>query len=149
MIHGKLCKTCGACVYNEPAVVVGGIRVCDLTGNEHPEQWSGVIDTGADRTVVPLTICEGLGLSPSDKRRPSGFDPQAPLRDIPLYYVRVRVGGMGDVKLLVYGVPRSNLLLGRDFLRGSVLLVDNKRLFWQVGQHGIRSKITTRFLGLH
>ncbi len=148
MNHGKLSKTSSTCVYNEPAAVIENITVCDLPGNKHPDPWSGMVDTGADRTVVPLTICEYLGLSPSDMRRPRGFDSQAPLRDIPLYYVQVRVSGIGDVRLLAYGVPRSNLLLGRDFLRGLVLLMDNKRLLWQIGRHSIRSQMITRFLGL-
>jgi predicted aspartyl protease len=137
MNKGKLSAVCGEYVYSTSAVVINNISLSDLAGNEHHRQWSGVVDTGAGRSVVPLTVCEELGLSPCDKRRPIGFDSQVPRREVPLYYVKLYVG-----------IARSNLLLGRDFLHGLVLLMDNDRSHYQLGRHSHWSRLICGLLRL-
>ena len=148
MIRRRLASVCGGENYAPPAPVMEGITVCDLAGNSHPREWAGLVDTGADRTVVPLVVCEDLGLNPRDWRRPSGFDRQATPRRVPLYYLRLAADGLPDVPLLVYGVRRPSILLGRDFLSGLLLVIDSDRSWWELGRHGAWSKLVLNCLRL-
>lgn len=141
MIHKALSTTCGGDTYSKPAPVVSQITVTDLGGNAHPTTWPGLLDTGADGTAVPLNICEDLGLTPREWRTPRGFDPKAPTRRIPLYYTRFKTEGLPEVTLLVYGVPRTNILLGRDFQAGLTLLVDGESGSLRLGQKTALSRL--------
>ena len=113
------------------------IVVSDLAGNKHPRLWSGLIDTGADVSVVPIEACDDLKLAPRDRRQPRGFDPEAPRRLIPRYYLCLGVEGVGEVPLLAYAVRRSYILIGQDFLKGLVLLLDRDADRWKLGRHGL------------
>ena len=148
MIRKPLAKVCGSDTYSTPAPVVSGISISDLTGNMHPRAWDGLVDTAADVTAVPLAACEDLKLLPREKRSPRGFDPKAQRRLLPLYYVGLGVEGIGDLTLLAYGLERSNVLLGRDFLSGLVLLLDNECSRLQVGHHSRWTRLAFRFLAL-
>lgn len=148
MIRDKLSKTCGDERYEIPAAVIDGITVSDPGGNAHPSPWEGLIDTGASRTVVPSVICAELGLSAWDYKVPSGFDREAAGRPIPLYRVRLAAAGLAELPLLVYGVKRSNILLGRDFLSGLLLMIDNEAGSWKLGCHTAWSKLLASCLWL-
>jgi len=148
MIREGLSTRCGDDNYANPAPVVSGIAISDMAGNSHPRRCQGIVDTGADRTVIPLGVCEDLSLSPRDWRRPKGFDREATARQVPLYYVRVRVTEIGDITLLAYAVRRTNILLGRDFLSALVLLIDGPGSDWQVGHHTWCSRLVSRLLRL-
>ena len=56
------------------AVVLRNIRVTSMSGSAHPTPWDALVDSGAGRSVVPLSLCKELGLSPFDLRKPFGFD---------------------------------------------------------------------------
>jgi hypothetical protein len=147
MISEKLLRKCGTDVFQNPAPVLSDrIVVSDLAGNKHPRLWSGLIDTGADVSVVPIEVCEELKLAPRDIRLPRGFDPEAPRRPIPRYYVCLGVKGVGEVSLLAYAVRRSYILVGQDFLRGFVLLLDRDADSWKLGRHSLLSRIWARAL---
>lgn len=148
MIRTRLSSTCGAETCDPPAPVVNAITISDLTGNTHPELWDGLVDTGANRSVVPLSVCRDLGLSPRRYRRPRGFDPEAATRSVPVFYVRLGVKGLGDTAVMAYGLRYSNVLLGRDFLTDLVLLLDGGRRDFALGRHGFCSRIVTRLLVL-
>ena len=148
MIRERLSTTCGNDNYSVPAPVVNGLSISDLTGNRHPESWPGLVDTGAGATVVPISVCEDLKLAPRDLQRPHGFDRQAPRRDIPRYYVKVGLEGIGQFTLLAYAVQRSNVLLGRDFLSGLLLLVDSDSSRWQLGRASPWTKLILPLIAL-
>lgn len=148
MIREGLSASCGDDNYANPAPVVSGIAISDLAGNSHPRRWQGIVDTGADRTVIPLGVCEDLSLSPRDWRRPRSFDREAAARQVPLYYVRMDLTEIGDITLLAYAVRRTNILLGRDFLSALVLLIDGPGSGWQLGRHSWCSRLVTRLLRL-
>ena len=48
--------------------------------------------------------------------------------------VELRIEGLGEIPLKVLGVQREIILLGRDFLRSFLVLVDGPRSRWQVGR---------------
>jgi hypothetical protein len=106
------------------------------------------VDTGADRSVLPIQAYYDLELAPRDWGVPRGFDPDSPRRRIPKYYVRVGVGGIGDVPLVAYGVERNSVLLGRDFLSAMVLVIDFDRGVWQLRRPGVWTRSVLRLLGL-
>lgn len=148
MIKARLATVCGTDSFLIPAPVVSGIRISDLEGATHPYSWDGLVDTGADRTAIPLAVCRDLGLAPRSWGRPRGFDRQAEPRRLPLYYIRAGIEGGGDSLLLAYGVERSSVLLGRDFLFGLVLLIDNVNSRWQAGRPTLLTKLALTFLAL-
>jgi hypothetical protein len=148
MISDTLSNECGPSRYNIPAPVIRNVLVSDLAGNRHPEPWEGLIDTGADRSIIPITICQELHLAPRDFRCPRGFDPDASTRVLPRYYVRVNVANLGEFTLLVYGVRRSNVLLGRDFLSELVLLLDSSKDHYTLGRHTFCSNLIVAILRL-
>jgi len=132
VIRGTLLSKCGSEAYRNPAPVVSGIEIGDLLGNTLPLLWDGLFDTGADRTVVPHKVCRQLKMIPHDWTRPRGFDPESPTREIPRYYVRLRIPGIGETDLLAFGVDRSNVLLGRDFLNCKFFVIDGDTRRWAV-----------------
>jgi hypothetical protein len=148
MISDNLSNECGTSKYNIPASVIKSVFVSDLTGNIHPEPWEGLIDTGADRSAVPISICNQLNLAPRDLRFAQGFDHDAPIRELPRYYVRVNVTNIGEFTLLVYGVRRSNILLGRDFLSKLVFICDSSKSKYTLGKHTFWSKLIIPILRL-
>jgi hypothetical protein len=132
--------------YSLPAVVIDGVVISDTAGVSHRERLSALVDIGADRSVIPLHVCNDLNLQTRRFASPRGFDPQAERRSIPEYYALIRVEGLREVLLRVFGVPRSNILLGRDFLTGLTLVVDSPRLTWRLGCPGIFGKMALRLL---
>jgi len=138
--HG-LKTVCGGVTLSPQALVVSGVRISDLAGNQQAKRWDGLIDTGADRTAVPLAACHDLKLSPRDWRAVRGFDPESQPREFPLYYVGVAAKGVGRLKLLAYGVEKSYVLLGRDFISGITLLFDGAHSRWQMGRPGFMDRL--------
>jgi hypothetical protein len=148
MIKAALSVTCGADTLSPPGPVVSGIVMGDLTGHLHPQTWAGLIDTGADRTVVPLAICRDLALSPRDMRSPHGFDPDAPSKKVPRYYLCIRVPGVQALSLLVYATNRRTVLLGRDFLAKLVFILDSPSARFAIGEPGYLNSFLLRTLAL-
>ncbi len=132
MIRGWLTGQCGGRFLGAPAPVVVGVVVGALDGRPHPRAWEGLIDTGAYRSVVPREICDELGLVPREWREPAGFDPGAPVRPSPVYFLVACLPGIGDVRLKAYGVPKSYLVLGRDLLQGLSFCMDGPRRTWSL-----------------
>jgi len=148
MIRAALGTVCGGETYEPPAPIVRGVRIWDLTGSVHPQVWDGLVDTAGDRTVIPLAVCRDLNLAARDKRSTKGFDRQAKASLLPRYYVRVGVEDIGEVSLLVYGVERPSVLLGRDFLSGLLLLMDAGRSQWWLGRPTCVTRCLLPFLAL-
>ncbi len=148
MSHVILSSASGSYKFNNPAPVVHSVSVSDLLGTTHPQRWDALVDTGADRSAVPLTICEQLQIKPCDWRKPWGFDPRAPRPRRPLYWVRIVVTGVGDIPLKAYGIDRSDILLGRDFLSALLLVVDSPGSRWRIRRVSRWAQLCLRFLRL-
>jgi predicted aspartyl protease len=88
------------------------------------------LDTGADRTCVPVQLVDKLGVPCKDKERFTGFDGKE-VR-LPVYIVSLRVLGREFPELLVAGVLRDHVLLGRDVLNGMLLSLDGPRQWFRL-----------------
>jgi len=131
MIKGELLQTYGGFTCKVPAIIIQNVIVSDLIGNVFPDPLDALIDTGADRTVVPMRICRELQLKILDRPLVRGFDEQAKL--CPIYWVNLKIEGVGDIALKAFGVQRKSILLGRDFLENMLMIMDNRDLNYSVG----------------
>ena len=148
MIRRPLSSRCGANEYRNPALVLENIAVSDMGGRLHQRNWDALVDTGADRSVVPISVCHDLGLSPFEWFFPMGFDRTVrPVRR-PLYHLRILVQGIRPAELAVYGIERGNILLGRDFLKGVLLAVDGRTQVGQIGQCNVFKSALMRLLAI-
>ena len=120
MLKGILSLECGNVKYTNPAAVIESIKVSDLKGNEFYSPLPGLIDTGCDKSAVPLDICTSLRLPLYREILLTGFDRKVGL--YPTYLVYLKVEDMNDVPLEVCGVKRKSVLLGRDFLKEMLLV---------------------------
>ena len=82
-------------------------------------------------------------MAESPRIRPSG-----PPRFLPVYYVVLRVEGIGELPVLAYGVERPHVLIGRDLLCSLVLAFDNPGSRWQAGRPIFWKRLALRFLAL-
>jgi len=124
MIKERLSTTFGSNIKENAAIVIQNVSIGDLIGNVYPAFFEGLIDTGADRSVIPMTICKDLKLKIHDQLKVVGFDGKA--RECTSYLVYVKVETIGDVPLQVFGVERKGVLLGRDFLKNMLLVMDSR-----------------------
>ncbi len=124
MITGKLSQKCGLFRHENPALVIYNIRVRDLSGYIFPEPLDGLVDTGADQSAIPQVIRTRLGLSITGFKNVRGFDNME--KTWPVCRVYFIVEGVGKIPLNVFVTSRSYILLGRDFLRKMLLVMDNK-----------------------
>ena len=74
MIRGGLLRKYGDSRHENPAAVIQNISVSDLKGNFSPEPFDGLIDTGCDKSVIPLHVCEVLKLRLFNNVCVYGFD---------------------------------------------------------------------------
>jgi len=126
MMKGSLSHQYGNSINENPAVVVKNVRVSDLLGNIFPDTFDALVDTGADKSVIPLRICNLLGLPILDSAPAVGFD--GTVRQCSIYWVYFKVEGIDDIPLKVFAVHRRSILIGRDFLRNMLLAMDNRAL---------------------
>lgn len=131
MITGDLLRTYGGFTCENPAIVIQNVIVGDLIGNVFPDPLDALIDTGADMTVVPMRICTDLQLNILDRPRVRGFDEQ--VKRCPIYWICLKIEGFGDIALKAFGVQRKSILLGRDFLKSMLLVMDSRALKYGVG----------------
>lgn len=84
----------------------------------------GLIDSGADLTVLPEHIVTEVGLQYVDELRVGGFDGRYSVR--PIYAARLaRADGWSTIVRAV-GVPSDIALLGRDVINQWCLLLDGR-----------------------
>jgi hypothetical protein len=112
----NLSKLCSGSNYSIPAPVVKGVQVSTEHGQFCDRDLEALIDTGAERTLVPIEVCEALQAIPTDYAAIQGFDRSVQPSRCPKYYLRIKVPTLPLVFRPVYGVERASILLGRDFL---------------------------------
>ena len=86
----------------------------------------GILDTGADMTVLPNEAVERLGLPRRGTMSVRGHG------DRPLYYTNIEIAGHTFDRLKVITLERSNILIGRDILNQLKLLLNGKKLQFEV-----------------
>ena len=103
------------------------IQIGNLNG-EHFEDVEVMADTGTITTVVPRTVLEGLGISPTKRETfeyAGGEQVQLDMAE-----ARARVEGRETVTWVIFGEEGASPLLGAYTLEGVLLGVDpyNQRL---------------------
>ena len=101
-----------------PAVVVE-VRVGRPVGGR-TRRYPALVDTGADRTVMPAALVRRLGVG-EERRLPfAGFDGQ--VAELATYLVRLGVGDLPPMLVEVVAGPGDECLLGRDVLNQYTLV---------------------------
>jgi predicted aspartyl protease len=95
------------------------------------EEINGKIDTGADKTIIPDTLAEKLGLNPARPVRLRGFRDVA-ARKTPAFYANISIAGFNLEYMEVASVQRENVLIGRDILNELKILLDGKNLNFEI-----------------
>jgi predicted aspartyl protease len=128
MVSKSLRLVCGARHYKHPAPIIDKVEIGDLFGHRLPETLDALVDTGADRTVVPLGACAALNLQVAGYVDSFGYD--GIMKKTPVYWVTIYAKGVTDISIKALGVGRDTILLGRDFLQQKIFIVDNKPSKW-------------------
>ena len=74
----------------------------------------GVVDTGAQRTIIPLHLAVALQMICVGAVRARTFDSSLKSKSYPVYYVLLTLPGLRPKDLEVIGCVRNEILLGRD-----------------------------------
>lgn len=127
MIARALSSRLGRTRVSHPSICIENIRVSDEYGAEHRGRWTGLVDTGATRSVVPLSVCHDLALYSVGWRTPVCAETQVLDSPTPVYSVRLLVEGLAPKAMQVFGMDRDTILIGLDFLQGLVLAADTEK----------------------
>ena len=149
MIRGRLSHRCANSSHKNPAIVVQGIRVSDLTGQTYRDAWDGLLDTGAGRSMIPDGIAAALALTPVGFAKLSPFDKALGNREYAEYDVHLSIPGIARlISLTVCASARSDVLLGRDFINMFMLLLDGPSTRWGLSHPSAYSRLLLFLLGL-
>jgi len=98
-------------------------------------QWPAQLDTGADRTIIPLETVREIGLEQMGEAELGGLG--ALVLRLPAYVVSLSVHDGEPVLLQVYAADMENhVLLGRDVLNRFRITLDGPQLFCEFEQTG-------------
>lgn len=101
-------------------------RTAELS--EQPAQ----VDTGADRTVLPTSMVDALGLLPVDEILVAGL--AGSRHSLRTYAVRIGIRDLPPVLVEAFVSPEEPwILLGRDVLNAHRLLLDGPNLALEIG----------------
>jgi hypothetical protein len=98
-----------------------------LTTNATVSDLPAQIDAAADRTVLPESIIQSLGLAEDGRMLFQGFAGE--VIELPVYLVEIRIGTLDPVLVRVaVGPSEPHILLGRDVInRHNLMLQGAKR----------------------
>lgn len=89
-----------------------------------------LIDSGASKTVIPENLIEKLQLVPVSEIDVEGY--KKGKQKHWTYFVDVEFKGYSFPLTKVIAVNRKNVLLGRDILNQTILLLDGKKLSYDI-----------------
>jgi predicted aspartyl protease len=113
-----------------PAPFVKVTVRCPTTGNQAPD-LPAQIDTGADRTVVPGSVVQSLGLVEDGRSVFQGFAGEE--IELPIYLVEMQVHDLPPVFTRVaLGEKEAFIILGRDVLNAHRILLDGPQLALEI-----------------
>lgn len=88
------------------------------------------IDTGADGTVIPKDVVEGLGLLDFDQLLSVGFDGSLQVQTS--YMIDLLLPGKIFTDIEVITAPLPYVLIGRDLLNQLVMTFDGPQLLFSI-----------------
>ena len=88
------------------------------------------IDTGADVTVIPMSLAAGIGLTATRYAWISAYDGTLSLR--PVYYATFEFCGVSLSSVRCVESQRDIALIGRNVLNQLVLVLDGPNLEFEV-----------------
>jgi hypothetical protein len=104
-------------------------------GDAAAVQWPAQLDTGADRTIIPLEAVRRIGLKQMGEAELGGLGALVLRR--PASVVSPSVHDGNPFLLQVYASDMENhVLLGRDVLNRFRIIFDGPQLFCEFGQGG-------------
>jgi predicted aspartyl protease len=118
-----------------PAAVIGNLIVRAPNGQAHARLWEGMIDTGADLTVLPLELGNELPLTNIRQRvRAWSYRKDEAPREFDVYYVRIEflIGVLVPAKVILS--ERKNILIGRSALTRMRLEINWPANYWSLTQ---------------
>lgn len=108
--------------FTPPAPVVD--LVVSAPGAGKSMQLRGLIDSGADLTVLPQNVIAETGLQYVDEMLVEGFDGVPSVR--PIYAAHISIQGGWSMILKVVCIPGEIALVGRDVINRWRLLLDGR-----------------------
>ena len=116
-----------------PAPVIADLTVSALDGRAHPRRWEGVIDTGADLSVIPVDLCAELHLDQvRQKVRVWTYRKEEQPRELDVYYLRLAFSSGLEVLTKAITAQRRNILIGRCALLKMRLVMDWPANVWSL-----------------
>lgn len=115
--------------HNPPAPVVE-VAVGHPVAIARREVLAGILDTGADVTVIPAALVAALGLQPKGRCWTRGFDGTFSRR--PIYYARLDLAGLAIPTARCVASDRATVLLGRNVLNRFVITLDGPNLTFEM-----------------
>jgi hypothetical protein len=126
--------------YKVKAPLLEDVEVKNLALDRSSPGWSTLIDTGAERTLIPLASLDYLGLKGTVGKVMTAVWPNGVRTNIPSVYVMVFHKDLGLIGPLLAGcVKRDSIILGRDSIAKALFVMDSvksrflvsKGTFWR------------------
>jgi len=118
-----------------PAAVISNLTVLAPNGQTHRRLWEGVIDTGADCSILPNEILDELHLIDLRQRvRIWTYRKDEPPRELDVYYVKLGLAPGLVVLTKAITSERKNVLIGRCALLKTSLTINWQANWWSLEQ---------------
>lgn len=115
--------------FHPPAPVAEVIIIHPVTSARR-SLLPGKLDTGADLTVIPQRLVTQLRLTPKGRTWTRGYDGTYSQRSV--FYVRMQLEGVVLASVRCVATDRSTVLLGRNVLNRFLIILDGKKLFFEL-----------------
>jgi len=109
---------------------LGKITIKNPQLSEKTDDLKALIDSGASRTVIPENLIKTLNLVPVREIDVEGY--KKGKQKHTTYFVDVEFKGYSFPLTEVIAVNRKNVLLGRDILNQTILVLDGKKLSYDI-----------------
>ena len=117
-----------------PAPFVNVSLRCGGTGKQMPN-LPALLDSAADRTVLPRQVIDTLGLVEDGRLLFEGF--AGDLVELPIFLVEIQVHDFAHLAIrAVVGEREPYILLGRDVMNAHRIVLDGPQLALEIGRPG-------------